>query len=80
MKTKLYTIVVSELDKPHPYWKDGAFIALEESDWGPSPVFSMVTKPTMFTSMEEAQRVLKIYAVYGLSNLFEIVTYVLEQP
>jgi hypothetical protein len=59
----LYTIIVSRTGhmKDHPYWREGAFVALSENDWGPRYSLKMADHPVMFLTEEAAQRVIDEY-------------------
>jgi hypothetical protein len=73
---ELFTIVVGNVCS-HKYWHSGAFVALCDSDWGPSPTLRIVNEPSMFLTFKEANDVLDMYNHYGIE--MNVVTFTRKQ-
>lgn len=69
----LFTIVVGKTGS-HPHWRTGAFVALGDNDWGPSPTLRMVEVPQMFLTFKEAKDVVDEHNHYGIE--MQVATFV----
>lgn len=57
---ELFAIMVGDVE--HPYWRPRSFVALVDSDWGPSPVLQVANVPYVFLTRTEAQDVIDEYS------------------
>lgn len=73
---QLYAIVVGKME-PHPYWREGAFVALGNNAWGPSPTLRMVDVPEVFLTAEEAQSVIDQHNYSDVK--LEVATFVMRK-
>ena len=68
---ELHVIVVRQ-NVLHLYWRPGAYVALADNDWGPSPTLRMVDVPQVFLTVEEAQHVIDHFVH---RDLLEVATF-----